>query len=107
MPVMPDSTETVMLREVLRRLPVDEREVMVLRYVHDYSSAEIARIVGAPAGTVRYWLARGREKLQRELGEGNLPYLNEPSVPMRRWAWLPLDQVHALETRLTWGSAGR
>src|SRR5207247_1546846 len=40
---------------------------------------------------------------QRELGEGDLPYLNEPSVPMREWAWLPLDQMHALETRLTWG----
>src|SRR5439155_22196997 len=32
-----------------------------------------------------------------------LLYLHEPSVPMRQWAWLPLDQMYALETRLTPG----
>src|SRR5436190_1808306 len=89
------------------KLAEDEREVMILRYLHDHSSAEISRIIGVPAGTVRYRLARGREKLQRELGEGDLPYLNEPSVPMREWAWLPLDQMHALETRLSWGGVRR
>src|SRR5262249_4438489 len=74
LPAAPDWTETVVLRELLRGLSVDEREVMLLRYLHDYSSAEIAQIIGAPPATVRYRLARSREKLQRELGEGDLPY---------------------------------
>src|SRR5262249_49319123 len=38
--------------------------------------------------------------------EGDLAYLNEPIAPMRQWAWLPLDQMHTLEARLTWQRAG-
>src|SRR5207253_830796 len=55
--------------------------------------------VGANVGAVKYRLSTARSQLQRELGEGDLIYLNEPSVPMRQWAWLPLDQMFALETR--------
>jgi hypothetical protein len=47
-----------------------------------------------------------RSQLRRELGEGDLVFLNEPAAPMRQWAWLPLDRMHALETRLTTRSAG-
>jgi hypothetical protein len=45
-------------------------------------------------------LSTARAHLQRELGEGDLAYLNEPGVLMRRWAWLPLDQMSVLEARL-------
>jgi RNA polymerase sigma-70 factor (ECF subfamily) len=96
--------EAVELRVVLHRLPREEREVLLLHYLEGYTCREIARIVHAPVGTVKQRLLTGRSRLQHELGEGDLAYLNEPSVPMRQWAWLPLDQMRALETR--WRLAG-
>src|SRR5439155_1314079 len=80
--------------------------VTVLHYLQGYTCAEIARIVGVHASTIKYRLSLGRVHLERELGEGDLLYLNEPSMPMRQWAWLPLDQMHTLATRLTRGRAG-
>jgi RNA polymerase sigma-70 factor (ECF subfamily) len=96
-------TEAVALREILRRLPAGEREVVLLHDLEGYSSSEIALIVGAPASTVRRRLAHGRERLRQELGEDDLTYLNEPLAPMRQWAWLPLEQMRALEARLALG----
>lgn len=92
--------DSVELREVIDRLPLEQREVVLLHYLEGYSSAEIARIVDAPAGTVRYRLARARERLTQALGEDDLTYLNEPAAPMSQWHWLPLDQMYALEARL-------
>ena len=60
-----------------------------------------ARIVDAPVGTICYRLGRARERLRQELGEDDLSYLNDPLAPMRQWNWLPLQQMHTLETRLT------
>jgi RNA polymerase sigma-70 factor, ECF subfamily len=99
--------DRVELREVIDRLPREQREVVLLHYLEGYSSSEIARIVEAPAATVRYRLAQARERLRQELGEDDLTYLNEPLAPMRQWNWLPLDQIYALETRLTLGGDAR
>lgn len=56
---------TVMLvRAALEQLPVDFREVMVLREIEGLSYKEIAAIVGVPIGTVMSRLARARERLQ-------------------------------------------
>jgi RNA polymerase sigma-70 factor (ECF subfamily) len=93
-------TEAVELRQILRKLPAEQRVVVLLHDLEGYSSREIAPIVGAPASTVRRRLAQARERLRQELGEDDLTYVNEPAAPMRQWAWLPLDQMHALETRL-------
>src|SRR5436853_340809 len=71
-----------------------------LHYLQGYTCEEIAPIIRASVSTVKYRLATARAHLQRELGEGDLAYLNEPGVLMRRWAWLPLDQMSALEARL-------
>jgi RNA polymerase sigma-70 factor, ECF subfamily len=94
-------TDGVELGAMLAKLPRQEREVVVLHDLEGYTSEEIARILDMPAGTVRYRLSEARERLRAELGEGDLLYLNEPSVPMRQWRWLPMDQMHALATRLT------
>jgi RNA polymerase sigma-70 factor (ECF subfamily) len=96
-------TDVVELRVLLDRLPFPEREVVLLHYLEGYSSSEVARIVDAPAGTVRYRLAQARERLRQELGEDDLAYVNEPLAPMRQWAWLPLEQMYALELRLSLG----
>jgi len=92
---------TVELRDIIDRLPLAQREVVLLHYLEGYSSTEIARIVDSPVGTVCYRLARARERLRLALGEDDLTYLNEPLASMRQWAWLPLDQMYALEARLT------
>jgi RNA polymerase sigma-70 factor (ECF subfamily) len=98
-----DWTEAVWLREMIRKLPVEEREVVVLHYLEGCTADEIARVLGAPLGRIKHRLMAARRHLQQELGEGDLAYLNETSVSMRQWAWLPLDQMHALETRLCLG----
>jgi RNA polymerase sigma-70 factor (ECF subfamily) len=99
-PSRADWTEAIVLQEAIRRLPSDQQQVVVLHYLQGYDCQEIGQILRAPIGTVKYWLSLARTHLQRELGEGDLSYLNEAAVPMRQWAWLPLDQMHALETRL-------
>jgi RNA polymerase sigma-70 factor (ECF subfamily) len=53
-----------LVRGALEQLPVDFREVMVLREIEGLSYREIAAIVGVPIGTVMSRLARARERLQ-------------------------------------------
>jgi len=59
------------LRDVLSRaidaLPIEFREVVVLRDVQDLSYKEIAGILGIPMGTVMSRLARARRRLQAML----------------------------------------
>jgi RNA polymerase sigma-70 factor (ECF subfamily) len=99
-------TEAVELRELIRKLPLAQREAVVLHYLGGHPCEEIAQIVHAPVGTIKYRLSAARTHLQRELGGGDLAYLNQPALPMRQWAWLPLDQMDALEARLVMGGAG-
>ena len=51
------------VREALDQLPVDFREVIVLREIEGMSYKEIASVVQIPIGTVMSRLARGRERL--------------------------------------------
>jgi RNA polymerase sigma-70 factor, ECF subfamily len=95
-----DWAGTMLLQAAIRKLSPDQQQVVTLHYLQGYDCQEIGQIMGAPAGTVKYWLSLARIQLQRELGEGDLSYLNEAVAPMRQWAWLPLDQMQALETRL-------
>jgi RNA polymerase sigma-70 factor (ECF subfamily) len=48
-------------------LPAEFREVVVLSDLEGLSYAEIAEVVGAPVGTVKSRLHRGRQALQRQL----------------------------------------
>jgi RNA polymerase sigma-70 factor, ECF subfamily len=51
------------VRAALERLPVDFREVIVLREIEGLSYKEIAAVVCVPIGTVMSRLARARERL--------------------------------------------
>ncbi len=53
-----------LVRAALEQLPVDFREVLVLREIEGLSYREIAEIAGVPIGTVMSRLARARERLQ-------------------------------------------
>jgi len=56
-----------LLREALEDLPVEFREVIVLRELEGLSYKEIANIAALPLGTVMSRLARARKKLQHYL----------------------------------------
>jgi RNA polymerase sigma-70 factor (ECF subfamily) len=53
----------------LAALPPDQRGVVVLRHLLDYTPGEIARMLDLPRGTVNSRLRRGLDRLGRELGE--------------------------------------
>jgi RNA polymerase sigma-70 factor (ECF subfamily) len=55
------------VRAALEQLPVDFREVLVLRELEGLSYKEIAAVVGVPLGTVMSRLARGRDRLMAVL----------------------------------------
>jgi len=52
-----------MVREALTELPLEFREVMVMREMEELSYKEIAAIADLPIGTVMSRLARGRKRL--------------------------------------------
>jgi RNA polymerase sigma-70 factor (ECF subfamily) len=45
---------------------------MALFYLQELSLAEIAQAAGAPTGTVKAWLSRGRDRLRRLAEERGL-----------------------------------
>jgi RNA polymerase sigma-70 factor, ECF subfamily len=53
----------------LASLPPDQRAVIVMRYLLDYTPGEIARMLGLPRGTVNSRLRRGLDALQGRLAE--------------------------------------
>lgn len=61
--------EAARLRKALAALPPLFRETLVLREMEDLSYAEIAAVMGVPAGTVMSRLARARVQLKVLLGE--------------------------------------
>ena len=65
----PPSPDHVALVTALRALPAAQREALVLFHVADLTVEEIARETGAPAGTVKARLSRGRAALARSLAE--------------------------------------
>jgi RNA polymerase sigma factor (sigma-70 family) len=61
------SADTQMVRQALEDLPVEFREVLVLRELEEMSYREIAGITDLPLGTIMSRLARGRKRLQLAL----------------------------------------
>jgi RNA polymerase sigma factor (sigma-70 family) len=58
------------VHQAVAELPVELREVVVLRELEGLSYKEIAAIAAIPLGTVMSRLARARERLQQRLGDG-------------------------------------
>ncbi|HJQ27340.1 MAG TPA: sigma-70 family RNA polymerase sigma factor [Blastocatellia bacterium] len=62
--------DSARLRRALEQLPVEYREVIILRELEELSYKEIADIAGIPLGTVMSRLARARRRLQQGLMTG-------------------------------------
>ena len=58
------NVDAQIVRTTLQELPVEFREVVVLREMEEMSYKEIANVVDLPLGTVMSRLARGRKRLQ-------------------------------------------
>jgi len=61
------SADQQLLRQALDELPVEFREVVVLRELEGFSYKEIAEIANVPMGTVMSRLSRAREQLKQLL----------------------------------------
>jgi RNA polymerase sigma-70 factor (ECF subfamily) len=64
------SADHELVRNALDQLPVEFREVVVLRELEGFSYKQIADIANIPTGTVMSRLARGRERLKNIICEG-------------------------------------
>jgi RNA polymerase sigma-70 factor (ECF subfamily) len=62
--------DTRRVHEALAQLPVEYREVLILRELEELGYREIAAVADLPIGTVMSRLARGRRKLAALLMEG-------------------------------------
>lgn len=74
------NAEVQMLRRVLEELPVDFREVLILRELEGMSYEEIAHLAEIPVGTVMSRLARARRKLLQALPNSVNEKRRKPAV---------------------------
>lgn len=63
------SPDRVVLQKAMAQLPYEQRRALVLYYIADLSVDDIAEEVGAPSGTIKARLSRGRKALATLLGD--------------------------------------
>ncbi len=63
----PPSKPSLILHEILKKMPADFKEVILLYYYEEYGIKEISEILGIPEGTVKSRLFRGREFIKNYL----------------------------------------
>jgi RNA polymerase sigma factor (sigma-70 family) len=63
----PDDVQRLVVRRAMHRLSRRQREVLVLRYVADFSVAETAELLGIAEGTVKATAHDGLQKLAARL----------------------------------------
>jgi RNA polymerase sigma-70 factor (sigma-E family) len=66
--VEPPSVDGVALVAALRKVPVSDREAVVLHHLLDLSVADVAAQTGVPVNTIKTRLVRGRRTLAALLG---------------------------------------
>ena len=70
------------LDAALRRLPAEQREVLLLVGLEQLSYAEASQALGVPVGTVMSRLSRGRERLRALMSDTILPDANS-ATPLK------------------------
>jgi len=64
-----DAEDARLLHQALDRLDLKHREVIVLHFLDDFSIAEVAAIIGQPAGTVKSRIHYAKKALREALGQ--------------------------------------
>jgi RNA polymerase sigma-70 factor (ECF subfamily) len=72
--------ETEQVRKAIQKLPVEFREIILLREYEDLSYLEIASVLDCPVGTVMSRLGRARAKLRTMLSATLKGAADSPSV---------------------------
>jgi RNA polymerase sigma-70 factor (ECF subfamily) len=69
-----DSAEEIHRRlyEAVAELTPESAQILILRYVHEYSDAEIARLLGTSRGTIAVSLYRSRRRLRKLMRGGKV-----------------------------------
>jgi len=62
-----DGEKLAVVRDAVRRLPVRDREVLVLHYLEQTSVAEVGRILSLSTNAVCVRLHRARNRLRQQL----------------------------------------
>jgi len=57
----------------LSRLAIDDREILTLHFLEDFSVADIARVLDVPEGTVKSRMFKARSELRRILERESSP----------------------------------
>lgn len=65
-----ESLDNQLLKQALEELPLEFREVLIMRELEGLSYREIADVADLPVGTVMSRLARARKRLQQQLTKG-------------------------------------
>jgi RNA polymerase sigma-70 factor (sigma-E family) len=76
-PPADDTAARLWLWAEVRKLPPQQRAVLVLRYYEDLSQAETARILGCTEGTVKSQSSRALKKLRAGLGPDALQLMEK------------------------------
>jgi len=87
------------LAAALQRLPVDYQVALELHYFEGLAVAEIADVLGRPAGTIKSLLSRGRDLLRERLAEvaGSGELLASIVGELERWMRALPDAIHGDE----------
>jgi RNA polymerase sigma factor (sigma-70 family) len=72
--VSDDNDTSIAVREMLRRLPRRQRDVLALRYLVDLTEVEVAAVLGISQGSVKRHASRALERLRRHDAEGMVTY---------------------------------
>lgn len=67
------SLATDEVKELLAHLPVDQRDVLLLRVVADLSLEQVAQAMGRTPGAVKQLQRRGLVTLRQQISEGRVP----------------------------------
>jgi RNA polymerase sigma-70 factor (ECF subfamily) len=67
--IFASNEDTERVRSAIRKLPIDFKEIILLREFEGLSYQEISEVIGCPAGTVMSRLGRARSKLRTLLAD--------------------------------------
>lgn len=75
-PVATEMEKVSVVETSILELPLIYRQIFILKYAYGYSNKEISKILDVKEGTVRQRIARGKEKLYKNLQEKGV-YIDE------------------------------